>query len=732
MSENTQNLEELLGLKPLVEESITFPEFLKYLKDHPDRVDTAAARLVRAVEEKGIVSPEEAGPDRRAYIQLLKELRIPAYKAFDHVRGAQRFAHRLMTHYKSAAKNGYQMRQALVLLSGPGAGKTMLGDALSQILEGEDVWAVEGCPIGENPINLLTLLTAEQRLKLSTALGMRTEKGGVFVDKLEELMLTAQEPCEHCFKKVMGVEKGEGGADAAHPNLSTMKVQRIRLSSRTNGLSVWSPSKDGSGCDLHGALVQANRGVVRLLEAFSANGVKEGEVSELSLLLEATDSRRVPSGTGSGCSQSNGWTHLDQNIVIESNPGAWKGFLDAQPDRAAYLRRTRVLYMPYNTVVSEEAEAYKDALHKFKARPEYDPLALRLMAILAVASRMIADSSKTAGVDLGTRIRLYDGEQIVLPKTVSAVKDAPSPYNNYGGAASIGGASNAKSEEKKSATVEDIWKLAGEDEAKVGLNMGFMLAALSRINEVALSTPKKVAPALAVLGWLQTIVQMAKEVPDISKEEREAYERSLKFLKPLQTRTQAGSDGESLMEAEYRRLLRQQFLSVFAPDYDSRANNLNEKYWEHAMASAQGKEVFDPETKRKLAVDVPFMSKIEVAMGKTGDEATRFRSSLVGEKAILIQAQLKKSQATGDDSTGPLVFDWKLHPEIKKAISKILDEEIAAKVSKLLTTEFGLTEEEESLRKDSMDRLKALGYSEATLEVALNYFKENELWKVSE
>jgi predicted Ser/Thr protein kinase len=729
MSKITQP-DELLGLKPLVEESVPLWDFLKSLKEHPERVDTAAARLVRAVKEKGIIKPEEVDPDRRPYIQLLTDMKIPVYRVFDQVRGVQRFAQRLMAHYESAAKNGYQMRQALVLLSGPGAGKTMLGDALSEVLEGEDIWVVEGCPIGESPINLLTLLPKDQLIKISDTLGMRSEVDGVLVDKLEELLRTAQPPCEHCFKTVMGV--GADSSDAKNPNLSKVMVQRIRMSSRTRGVAVWSPpaETEAANCHLHGALVQANRGLVRLLEAFSANGVKQGSVSELSLLLEATDSRRIPSNGGAECiAHTSGWTHLDENIVIESNPGAWKAFLEAQPDRAAYLRRTRVLYMPYNTSVSEEVQAYKDALRNLKAKPEFDPLALRMMSILAVASRM-ANDSKAGGIDLATRVRLYDGEPIVLGKTVSGVGDKPNPYSNYGSALSTSsGGSSSGSGEQRTMTVEDIWRLAGDDEGKTGLNMGFMLAALSRVCEAVMSTPKKVGPALTVMGMLMTIIEMASKVPDISREEKETYERCLKLLKPLGTKTKAEPDGESMLEGEYRRLLRKQFLSVFAPDYEARANGLSDQYWAHAIASARGQEVMDPETKRKLSVDVPFLSKLEAAMGKSVDDAARFRGSLVTEKAQLIQAQLEREAKTGAKSDGSLKITWDMHPEIKKGISKILDEDIATKVSKLLNTEFGLTEEEVKLRDESIERLKALGYSETTLEVALRYFKDNELWK---
>lgn len=90
MSNVTHNPDELLGLKPLVVKSVPLWDFLQSLKEHPERVDTAAARLVRAVKEKGIIKPEEVDPDRRPFIQLMTDLKIPVYRVFDEVRGVQR------------------------------------------------------------------------------------------------------------------------------------------------------------------------------------------------------------------------------------------------------------------------------------------------------------------------------------------------------------------------------------------------------------------------------------------------------------------------------------------------------------------------------------------------------------------------------------------------------------------------------------------------------------------
>src|SRR5437868_14237310 len=96
MSNDNQKLTELLGLKPLREDTFAYPEFLSRLKDHPEAADTAAALLVRAIRSQGEVSIDDAPAWRQPYIKMLKALGIPNYRAFEHVRGSQRTVARIV------------------------------------------------------------------------------------------------------------------------------------------------------------------------------------------------------------------------------------------------------------------------------------------------------------------------------------------------------------------------------------------------------------------------------------------------------------------------------------------------------------------------------------------------------------------------------------------------------------------------------------------------------------
>ena len=89
MSDST-NLQELLTLKPLEVESITFAEYLSRLKDHPEMGMSAPSVLLRAIANLGEVDINEAPVERRPYLRMLKKMRISSFKAFDKVKGSQK------------------------------------------------------------------------------------------------------------------------------------------------------------------------------------------------------------------------------------------------------------------------------------------------------------------------------------------------------------------------------------------------------------------------------------------------------------------------------------------------------------------------------------------------------------------------------------------------------------------------------------------------------------------
>ncbi len=729
-SENHTELRDLLALDPLVAETITFPAFLHSLKEHPERADTAAALFVRAVREGGEVDIDSLPEFRQPYHRMLAAMGIPAYRRFDRVRGSHRIVYKVLKHYEAAAQNGYQIRQMLILFGGPGSGKSFLVDHMIGAEEGQIVYAVKGCPVHENPLNLLRLLKKEQLESLSKELGLG--------ETLKELMHSSLQPCPICFQNVMGVNRqpaagkacGTGGDEAAHshdeadpqPNLSNVEVQALRLSSRHAGISVWSPSPPGQGCSLKDALLQGSRGITRMSEAFAASSGEDGHVTELQVLLEATEGRRVPGGS---CEKITGFIPLDTLIVAETNEDAFTRFVEEQPDPDAFTRRSRIVTVDYNTIRSEEEQAYLDFIAILKQVPDYDPLAWRMAATLAVASRMGEDGE----VDTMTKIRMYDGERLNVPKKTSRVNPRASEWGTsmFGGGSSGKRSATDEGEDGRNVTVGDLWERIAEAEGKRGLNMGFMLSSVSQICELGLNTKHRCVTALGVIKYLRARIEAQSRTPGLTDNEKAILTRCREFLKEPQT---VEAD-PGLVEREYRRLLRNQLLAVFAPDFDSRAEEDFQRYCLHAGASAKGhKKVHDPGKKKEVLVDDDFLVSLERWMGLTGsDEREQFRRSVDARINHILRQKAQESD-DGDEALKDVEINWQLIPELARAIRNRLNDEIAKKIEKIVTSSpADLNEDQVKMRKEALERFQALGYSQECLTQALNYAKDHKLWE---
>ncbi len=575
MAYNEQNLQDQLGLESVVVETIKFGEFLKRLKDKPEIADTAAATLVRAIESKGEVDIKTAPEALRPHLTMLKKMGVPSWKAFKKVpRGSQRTVARIMRDLRAAAANGMQLRLAYLLKGGPGSGKGYLADAFKDALEGEVVYAVKNCPVHENPINLLNLLSAEQVEKIAEMLELtkahrlaqhseQTDKGAKPLPSLHDLLATSGQPCQVCWSQVM-----EGLPEGQKPNLLNVEIEAMRLSSRKFGIATWSKN-----CTLAEALRLGSRGVIDMPEIFgsaAAGGNAGGAADELDLLLEATNDRRIPAGCSPDespahdCKDHAGHDHkkvkvsrsgfepLDCVMIGQTNDGSYDRFIKEQADPNKFTRRLQIIPVPYITSVSEEEGAYGDHIGDMRDKPHFDPMTLKIAALLAVISRMKKDHE----VDAVTRARMYDGEQLVVEMKNPASSQSSGPY---GGALSTGPyGSSSEKKEVRLWSVGQFWAEAGEDEGMYGLNMPAMLKLMSgscRARFALAPTPKagtaskaatpatgeKCISTLEMLQFLRARIVQLQKVPGLTKKEEEVLKNCLEYLKaPISIDSKAG------------------------------------------------------------------------------------------------------------------------------------------------------------------------------------------------
>jgi predicted Ser/Thr protein kinase len=762
MANNEQDLQKLLGLESVVVETIKFGEFLKRLKDKPEIADTAAATLVRAIESKGEVDIKTAPEALRPHLTMLKKMGVPSWKAFKKVRGSQRTVARIMRDLRAAAANGMQLRLAYLLKGGPGSGKGYLADAFKDPLEGEIVYAVKNCPVHENPINLLNLLTGEQVEKIAQMLELtkadrlaqhaaQTDKGTKPLPSLHDLLATSGQPCQVCWSQVM-----EGLPEGEKPNLLNVEIEAMRLSSRKFGIATWSKN-----CTLAEALRQGSRGVIDMPEIFgsaAAGANQGGATDELDLLLEATNDRRIPAG----CSPDEGHDHdckdhdhkkvkvsrsgfepLDCVMIGQTNDGSYDRFIKEQADPNKFTRRLQIIPVPYITSVSEEEGAYNDHIGEMREKPHFDPMTLKIAALLAVISRIKKDHE----VDAVMRARMYDGEQLV----VEMKNPTPSGTGGFGGALGTGPYGSQEKKEVRYWSVGQFWAEAGEDEGMYGLNMPSMLKIHSEAVELVMrATPiapkaanateavngHKCISTLEMLQFLRARIVQLQKNPGLMKKEEEVLKNCLEYLKaPTSIESKAG-----LIEEEYRRVLRRQFLEVMAPDFDRRATEIFERYRVHARAFSSGekkcKEMVEQggkKVERLVDVSTDFLSDIETWMKITGStDRDVFRRSVETQITPYLIAEVDRKEAQGENSGEEKIeLTWRSLPKLAGGISAKLNDDTSKKLGRLLKSEIDLNDEEKTQRREALERFSKLGYCEHCRQVALTYFNDYQLWKLS-
>ncbi len=549
----------------------------------------------------------------------------------------------------------------------------------------------------------------------------------------------------------------ENVPEGQKPNLLEMDIQALRLSSRKFGISTW--SKD---CTLATALRKGSRGVVDMPEIFgSAGAAAPGSADELDLLLEATNDRKIPAG----CSESedghdckdhdhkkvkasrSGFEPLDCVMIGQTNDGAYERFIKDQADPNKFTRRLQIINVPYVTSVSSEESEYQEFIGSMRDKPHFDPMTLKIAALLAVISRM----KKEQEVDIVSRARMYDGEQLVVE--MKNPTGGTSSSDGFG--RGLGGPFGTSAPEKKEVrywSVGQFWAEAGEDEGMYGLNMPAMLKLMSEVVELAMrgpSTPgaasngasKGEAPCVSTLEMLQFLrarTAMLMKTPGLTKKEEEVLKNCQEYLKaPTSIESKAG-----LIEEEYRRVLRRQFLEVMAPDFDRRATEIFERYRVHSRAFSSGEkkckefvEQGGKKVERLVDVSTDFLTDIETWMKITTlTDREVFRRSVETQITpyLIAAVELKERQA-GEENSGEekIELTWRSLPKLADGIRAKLNDETSKKLGRLLKSEIDLNDEDKALRREALERFSKLGYCDHCRQVALTYFNDYQLWKLS-
>lgn len=365
----------------------TFKDYIQILQNDPTPAMTAHARVYEMIKSYGV---EEKDGHKR-------------YKFFEQeIFGLDRSVERLVEEYFHSAARRLDVRKRILLLMGPVSGGkstlvTLLKRGLEQFSRTERgaVYAIEGCPMHEEPLHLIPL---ELRAEVERELGVRIE-GNL---------------CPSCQMRLRTEYDGD---------IESVRVERVFISEDSRvGIGTFSPSDPksqdiadltgsidfstiteyGSESDprayrFDGELNKANRGLMEFQEMLKC------DEKFLWNLLSLTQEGNFKAGRFALIS-------ADELIVAHTNESEYKSFI-ANKKNEALQSRMIVMPVPYNLKVSQEEKIYKKLIEQSDMRHVHiAPHSLKTSAIFSILTRL--KESKKQGMDLVKKMRMYDGQEV--------------------------------------------------------------------------------------------------------------------------------------------------------------------------------------------------------------------------------------------------------------------------------------------------------------------------------
>ena len=327
--------------------------------------------------------------------RLYKDESIKLFDFFsDEFFGIEKTVSQIVRYFHAASLKGEESRQVLYLMGPVGSGKSSLVEKLHRGLEeSEPFYAIEGCPMFEEPLHLIP---RHLRKEFEKMLGVHVE-GDLcpvcrykliheYAGKYEEFPVCTAE-----FSKRSRV--GIGVVPPVDPNNQDTSV--LIGSEDISKLDLYSEG-DPRVLELNGALNIGNRGLVEFIEVF------KNEIEYLHCMITATQEKVVPAPG------RHGLVYVDTVIVAHSNEAEWQKF-KADHTNEAILDRIVVVRVPYNLRLSEEVKIYQKIIRNSDFRAHVAPHTLEVASMFAILSRL----EPTNKCDLMTKLKLYNGEEVI-------------------------------------------------------------------------------------------------------------------------------------------------------------------------------------------------------------------------------------------------------------------------------------------------------------------------------
>ena len=532
----------------------TFLEYLDKVKADPSLANSSHRRMYNMLIEPGVteINPENDPRTQR----LFGDEPIKVHNFFkDEFFGMERTLNKIVRYFHSAAMGGEESRQVLYLMGPVGSGKSSLVERLKRGLEElPPFYAIDGDPMFGDP---LMLIPRHLRPAFEDMLGVKIEGDLNPLMRhrlLEEFGGRYEEVPVRTVTFSKRARRGIGVVPPVDPNNQDTSV--LIGSEDISKLDRFSEG-DPRILELNGAFNVGNRGMVEFIEVF------KNETEYLHTMITATQEKFVPAPG------RHGTIFVDACIVAHSNEAEWQKF-KADHTNEAILDRIVVVKVPYNLRLSEEVKIYKKFLSRANFEACIAPHTIEIASMFAILTRL----EPTAKCDLMTKLRLYNGEEVV-----------------------------EKGRTKK-LTVRELQEDT-KREGMFGISTRFIMKALDN----ALTQSAKSIHPISVREALITMVKEADFAEDVKKQ-------YLEFL-------------QDTLHKAYLELLEQDITKAFIYSYKEQAETLFQNYLDHAEAYVTKSKVRDQNTREDLQPDEAFLKSIEEQIAIIGSAADGFRQEVI-------------------------------------------------------------------------------------------------------
>ena len=532
----------------------TFLEYLEKVKADASLANSSHRRMYDMLMGPGVT---EINPDNDPKTQrLFGDEPIKVHNFFkDEFFGMERTLYKIVRYFHSAAMGGEESRQVLYLMGPVGSGKSSLVERLKRGLEElPPIYAIEGDPMFGEP---LTLIPRHLRPAFEDMLGVKIE-GDLNPLMRHRLLEQYGGRYEEVPVKTVTFSKrarrGIGVVPPVDPNNQDTSV--LIGSEDISKLDRYSEG-DPRILELNGAFNVGNRGMVEFIEVF------KNETEYLHTMITATQEKFVPAPG------RHGTISVDTCIVAHSNEAEWQKF-KADHTNEAILDRIVVVKVPYNLRLSEEVKIYNKFLGKSNFEACIAPHTIEIASMFAILTRL----EPTAKCDLLTKLRLYNGEEVV-----------------------------EKGRTKK-LTVRELQEDT-KREGMFGISTRFIMKALDN----ALTQN---GTSIHPISVREALINMVKEA-DFAEDVKKQY---LEFL-------------QDTLHKAYLELLEQDITKAFIYSYKEQAETLFQNYLDHAEAYVTKSKVRDQNTREDLQPDEGFLKSIEEQIAIIGSAADGFRQEVI-------------------------------------------------------------------------------------------------------